>query len=105
MALSPYELETALLSNVVSLSFIKKDGSRRDMTCTKSYALLSSFEGRTFLKYQEPRGGPRTLPSNLLVVWDIDAQGFRTVNCETANITSIIPDETFRKMLVDKYIG
>ena len=93
-----------LLNNVVELSFIKKDGSTRYMTCTKSYALLSSFEGRTFLKYQEPKGSARNLPNNLIVVWDIDFAGFRTINVNSVTINSIIPIENFRKMLIDKFV-
>lgn len=104
MAISPSALDSMLLANVVDLSFVKKDGSTRNMTCTKSYELLSSFEGRTFLKYQEPRGNPRNLPLNLLTVWDIDLQGFRTVNCESVDILSIIPVENFRKMLIEKFV-
>ena len=102
--ISPETLDSMLLANVVDLSFIKKDGSTRNMTCTKSYELLSSFEGRSFLKYQEPNGNPRNLPPGMLTVWDIDSQGFRTVNCETVDILSVIPVENFRKMLVEKFV-
>jgi hypothetical protein len=56
------------------------------------------------LKYQEPKGNPRNLPAGMLTVWDIDFQGFRTVNCETVEVLSIIPVENFRKMLVEKYV-
>ena len=98
-------LDEMLLHNVVGLTFIKKDGSTRIMNCTKSYSLLSSFEGRTFLKYQEPKGPPRNLPNNLLTVWDIDVMGYRRINCDTVNIESVIPDENFRKMLIEKFVG
>lgn len=104
MAISSSTLDSMLLANVLDLRFVKKDGSTRNMTCTKSYELLSSFEGRTFLKYQEPKGSARNLPSNLLTVWDIDSQGFRTVNCESVEVLSIIPVENFRKMLVEKFV-
>lgn len=102
--MNPETLDSILLSNVVDLKFIKKDGSTRNMTCTKSFDLLSSFEGRTFLKYQEPKGNPRNLPLNQLTVWDIDSIGFRTVNCESVEILSIIPVENFREMLIEKYV-
>lgn len=93
-----------LLNGVLTLSFIKKDGSLRTMTCTKSAALLSSFEGRTFLKYKEPRGPKRNIPPNLIVVWDIDEQGFRTINCNSVEILSTISIEDFRKILIEKNI-
>lgn len=102
--MNPATLDTILLSNVVDLRFIKKDGSTRTMTCTKSFDLLGSFEGRTFLKYQEPKGNPRDLPPNLLTVWDLDSVGFRTVNCETVEILSTIPIENFREMLIEKFV-
>lgn len=103
MAISPSILDSMLLSNVVDLTFVKKDGSTRHMICTKSYDLLGSFEGKTILNYQEPRGNPRPLPMGMLTVWDIDSQGFRTVNCESVDILSVIPAEKFRKILVEKY--
>lgn len=103
--MSPTLLNEMLLHNVVGLTFIKKDGSTRIMNCTKSYDLLSSFEGRTFLKYTEPKGEPQNLPDNQLTVWDVDVMGFRRVNCDTVNIDSVIPDENFRKMLIDKFVG
>lgn len=104
MSLNPATIDSMLLSNVVDLTFVKKDGSTRRMMCTKSYELLSSFEGRSFLKYQEPKGGSRNLPENLLVVWDIDEQGFRTINCAATQIEAVIPVENFRKMLIEKYV-
>lgn len=102
--MNPETLDSILLANVVDLKFVKKDGFTRNMTCTKSFDLLSSFEGRTFLKYQEPKGNPRNLPPNQLTVWDIDSIGFRTVNCESVEILSIIPVENFREMLIEKYV-
>lgn len=97
-------LDSVLLNNVVELSFTKKDGSTRFMVCTKSYNLLSSFEGRSFLKYQEPKGPARKLPEGSLVVWDIDSQGFRTINIQNLVVQSVIPIENFRKMLIDKFV-
>lgn len=103
--MSPALLNEMLLHNVVGLTFVKKDGSTRVMNCTKSYELLSSFEGRAFLKYQEPKGEPQKMPDNQLTVWDVDVAGFRRINCDTVNIDSVIPDENFRKMLVEKFVG
>lgn len=104
MSISPSTLNTMLLANVVDLSFIKKDGSTRRMTCTKSAPLLSSFEGRTYLNYREPKGPSRNLPYNLVVVWDIDIQDYRIVNSNTVNIEGVIPIENFRKMLIEKFV-
>lgn len=103
--MSPALLNETLLHNVVGLTFVKKDGSTRIMNCTKSYNLLSSFEGRTFLKYREPKGPSRNLPDNILVVWDVDVMDYRRVNADTTEIESVIPDENFRKMLIEKFVG
>ena len=84
-------LDSMLLSNVLELSFIKKDGSTRRMTCTKSYNLLSSFEGRSFLKYQEPKGPPRKMSPGRIVVWDIESNGFRTISMNNLIVEAIIP--------------
>ena len=104
MSIDTNTVDSILLSNVVELSFTKKDGSTRRMTCTKSYDLLSSFEGRSFLKYTEPKGSPRNLPPGFLVVWDIDSAGFRTINMQNLVIESVIPIENFREMLIDKFV-
>lgn len=101
--MNPNTLNSILLSNVVDLVFTKRDGSTRRMFCTKSYNLLSSFEGQNFLKYKEPRNSSQRMAPDQLTVWDIDSQDFRRVNCGEVQIESIIPDEEFRKMLVEKY--
>lgn len=101
--MNPNTLNSILLSNVVDLTFIKRDGSTRRMTCTKSYSLLSSFEGQSFLNYREPKNGSQRMAPDQLTVWDIDSQGFRRVNCGKVQIESIIPDEEFRMMLIQKY--
>ena len=103
--MSPALLNEMLLHNVVGLRFIKKNGATRIMNCTKSYDLLSSFEGRTFLKYKEPKGNESSIPENQLTVWDIDVMDYRRVNCDTVDIDSVIPAENFRKMLVEKFVG
>ena len=101
--MNPNTLDTILLSNVVDLTFTKRDGSTRRMFCTKSYNLLSSFEGENFLRYKAPRNGSQRMAPDQLTVWDIDTQDFRRINCGDVQIESIIPDEEFRKMLVEKY--
>ena len=103
--MSPALLNDMLLHNVVGLRFVKKNGATRIMNCTKSYELLSSFEGRTFLKYRESKGSGSYLPENQLVVWDVDVMDYRRVNCDTVDIDSVIPAENFRKMLVEKFVG
>lgn len=101
--MNPKTLDIILLSNVVDLTFVKRDGSTRRMLCTKSYNLLSSFEGKSFLRYREPKNGSQRMAPDQLTVWDIDVQDYRRVNCGSVQIESIIPDEEFRSMLIEKY--
>lgn len=101
--MNPKTLDIILLSNVVDLTFIKRDGSTRRMLCTKSYNLLSSFEGKSFLRYREPKNGSQRMAPDQLTVWDIDVQDYRRVNCGSVQIESVIPDEEFRSMLIEKY--
>lgn len=101
--MNPKTLDIILLSNVVDLTFVKRDGSTRRMLCTKSYNLLSSFEGKSFLRYREPKNGSQRMAPDQLTVWDIDVQDYRRVNCGSVQIESVIPDEEFRSMLIEKY--
>lgn len=95
-----------LLKNVVTVRYLKQDGSTRNMICTKSYDLLDSFEGRTFLKYHEPKNTSRKVPNNLIVVWDVDSYDYRMIYPDKIlDIESIIPCEEFRNILKEKYIS
>lgn len=67
------ELRNRLKSSTQRVEFIKKNGDRRVMICTLRKDILQSYGTGT--KRQEP--------SNLLTVWDCDAQGWRRVNLDT----------------------
>lgn len=100
------DLESLLLSNVLEITFLKINGEVRDMVCTKSYNLLSSFEGRTFLHYVEPKtSNTQPLRKNQLVVWDLEKEDYRKVNCESVKINNIISDEEYRKILIEKNLS
>ena len=103
-------LKTMLLSKVCEVKFARRNpkpgrpASRR-MLCTNNVQLLNSVEGRTVLNYSPPRQAPAYNPNqeNLIIVWDILMQGFRTINCDTVDlITTLEADQTFWIYLNEK---
>lgn len=91
-------LDIALLSNVCDVRFVRRDprpgdGPTRRMFATKSYDLLNSVNGKTTLNYFTPKG-PKKIneaADNLLVVWDILMQNYRTINCNQVDLIEKIP--------------
>jgi len=76
------ELAEMLRSNKLVVSFIKKDGSGRIMTCTlqESYLpVLQNAEARE----ENPE---------VLAVWDIDNNGWRSFRLESINSVRIVND-------------
>ncbi len=61
-----------LEKNVVKTVFIKKNGDTRVMYCTLMPNLLPEIKGE-----------PRKLPVNLITVFDIEIQEWRTLNMDT----------------------
>tara|TARA_R110000868_G_scaffold250424_9_gene507022 strand:- start:318 stop:590 length:273 start_codon:yes stop_codon:yes gene_type:complete len=66
------ELKSLLQDNIVSVSFEKKDGTRRDMLCTLK---------KDYLPVVEHKEVKRTKAENpdILPVWDMEKEGFRSV--------------------------
>ena len=96
-------LKIMLLDKVCEVKFARRNpkpgrpASRR-MLCTNNVQLLNSVEGRTTLNYDPPRQPPNYNPNqeNLIVVWDILMQDYRTINCDTVDLISTLEaDETF----------
>jgi hypothetical protein len=95
-------LDSILLKNVCEIRFVRRrpragDGPTRRMLCTKSYELLNSVNGRTTLNYAPPRGPKKINEAveNVLVVWDILMQGYRTINMNSCDLIQQIPEEEF----------
>tara|TARA_R110001592_G_C12560298_1_gene691112 strand:+ start:111 stop:485 length:375 start_codon:yes stop_codon:yes gene_type:complete len=95
-------LDSMLLDNVCDVRFVRRDprsgdGATRRMLCTKSYDILNSVNGRTTLNYRPPKG-PKKIneaADNLLVVWDILMQNYRTINCNQVDLIKEIPASEF----------
>ena len=110
MITSLANLKTILLDKVCEVKFARRNPkpgrpATRRMLCTNNIQLLNSLEGRTVLNYVPPRQAPKYNPNqeNLIIVWDILMQGFRTINCDTVDLISTLEaDETFWLYLNEK---
>lgn len=65
-------LQESLQKYIVQVPFIKKNGEERLMICTLIPDMLP-----------EVKGEKRVLKDNLLTVFDIENDGWRTINLET----------------------
>lgn len=107
------ELDGKLLTNVIDLRFVRrrqlntKPPTRR-MLCTKSFELLNSVNGRLALNYRPPGNVPSydTVEKNLIIVWDIFMQDYRTINADSVSVLTIMPaDESFWKYFNENLRG
>lgn len=98
-------LDSILLNNVCDIRFVRrrpvagKPPTRR-MWCTKSYSLLNSLNGKVSLNYKPPSGPKQVNESlkNVLVVWDIFMQNYRTISFDSCDLIQQIPaDDSFWK--------
>lgn len=73
----------------VRLAFIKKDGTKREMFCTRYIKTLQDNPKR--YDYVEPTGKGLSYDitkTDYIVVWDIEKCGWRTINAATTEIIS-----------------
>lgn len=73
--ISRAELTKALSEQNAEITFTKKDGTDRLMKCTLREAVAIPYEKKT----ERTREG---IP-NILPVWDLEADGWRSVNIDT----------------------
>lgn len=103
-------LDNILMSNVCDIRFnrkivVKGKPPTRRMWCTKSYDLLNSTNGRVALNYRPPTHPKKVNESinNVLVVWDILMQDYRTISFEQCDVIQQIPaNEEFWKFFNDQ---
>lgn len=97
-------LQSQLLENIVELTYIKKNGERREMRCTKSNRILNSFEGQTVLGFTPPKSTPKynVDATDNLIVWDLDARDYRTIAAERVTVNNLVPDEKFYEAMVER---
>jgi hypothetical protein len=95
-------LDSILINNVCDVRFVRRhpragDGPTRRMLCTKSYKLLNSLNGRLTLNYVPPKS-PKKIneaAENVLVVWDILMQQYRTISMNSCDLIQQIPNAEF----------
>jgi hypothetical protein len=110
MITSLANLKAILLDKVCEVKFARRNPkpgrpTTRRMLCTNNAQLLNSVEGRTVLNYVPPRQAPKYNPNqeNLIIVWDVLMQDYRTINCDTVDLISTLEsDESFWVYLNEK---
>ena len=72
------EVISILNANVCNVSFTKRDGTKRDMVCTRKPSMLPK-------RKEEPSktGSANPRPENLVVVFDLDKDAWRSFDIET----------------------
>ena len=108
MTIQRTALDSLLLTNVCEIRFVRRrpklgDGPTRRMYCTKSYEILNSINGRTTLNYAPPRGPVKVneAADNVIVVWDILMQNYRTISMTSCDLIKQIPPNEFWKYFND----
>ena len=83
-------LQKLLRNNVVALSFVKKTtGTRRNMICTINRKFLR--DNAYVLGFVEPTLRKDTTGTPYIIVWDLENEGWRTVNSTSTRIIDIMP--------------
>jgi hypothetical protein len=68
-------LEMALKNYIMKITFVKKDGSVREMYCTRNIQFHPEYEKKT--------DKVRNLPEHLISVVDVDLNEWRMINVNT----------------------
>ena len=63
-------LMDALNNNIVTVKFLKKDGSEREMKCTLQESYITPYEKKTDRE--------RVISDTNISVWDVENQGWRS---------------------------
>ncbi len=75
-------IRALLLNNEANITFIKKDGTERVMHCTLKSDAITPYEKVTDrVKVQK---------DDVLSVWDLDNDGWRSINVSTIQVVEII---------------
>lgn len=74
-------IKETLKHNAMVITFIKKDGTERRMLCTCDWTTINQYAED--FEFTAPKGNKRTLPENMIRVWDIEKLAFRCINLNT----------------------
>lgn len=83
------ELKEVFSKNIVNLTFKKVDGSERTMKCTLDPMFIPGRDNITSSKKK------KTENENVLPVWNIDEQAFRSFR-----VDSLISYETIKRLVI-----
>ena len=75
MELSKSNIMNMLSKGVVSIKFIKTDGSERDMKCTLMEEIIKPHEKKTDREKKQNE--------NVISVWDVDKEGWRSFRLDS----------------------
>lgn len=73
------EIVSALVAGVIEVDFTKVDGKNRVMTCTLSEKHVPFKESKKTV----------SRPDNVLAVWDINSNGWRSFRLENINFWKV----------------
>ena len=73
------QLENLTNHHIVTVTFKKKDGSIRTMRCTSAWEYLRAKDN-SYRNYQKKGKGMPGKSLKYVLVWDLDAGGFRLIN-------------------------
>jgi len=97
-------LKSSAFKNVLEIVFVRRDKNRRPtvrrMLMTLDPLLLNSELGKKILRFRKPRNAPayNAASKNLLVVWDIIMQDWRSVPLESIRIARTIPTRSQKNL-------
>mgnify|MGYP003353779930 FL=1 len=79
--MNKHELKEMLVNGVVTVTFVKIDGTERTMKCT----LLPEYMPATVAQGQQllTEASPKTDNPNTISVWDIESQGWRSFRIDS----------------------
>ena len=96
MATSVTALKSICDNNIVELKFSRRNKLKippsRRMLCTLDFTVLDTEQGKKLLGFKKPRNYPvyNAASKNLLVVWDLIMQDWRSVPVESCIIIAFL---------------
>ena len=86
--MNKHELKEMLVNGVVTVTFVKVDGSERTMKCT----LLPEYMPATVAQGQQllTESSPKVENPNTISVWDIESQGWRSFRIDSVEYVQVV---------------
>ena len=76
-------LREYLREGTVIVTFTKMNGDTRNMKCTTNSEIMPQMESTT-------RTSKRTVPDDMLVVWDLESQGWRSFHFNQVTMINVV---------------